>query len=347
MPYLLRRSDRPVVVVDLFAGIGGATQGFINAGAKVILAVDNWDSAIDVHVHNFPNCPALNLELGGDIDEFVELVKSYLPPGNDYHFHLHGSPPCQKLSQANAQSNPQEGMILVNWFFDVVDALKPDSWSMENVVPVGKYIGDSRSWVKINSADYGTPQTRQRVFAGEGWELTPTHSKDQWVGVIDALPHLKDEYPEDKLYLDGQRSRGSYSGSIDPTTGKRKWRDLKPLMRSLDEPAYTQMRSPRHIMVLNTIGAGDNGSRRAISSDRDVREPAKTINNNTPSLRIVDGDKTPVKLRTLTLEETLIIQGFPPSFSIPDSIKRTDAWVMVGNCVCPPVAEAVIKGLIK
>ncbi len=45
----------------------------------------------------------------------------------------------------------------------------------------------------VNAADYGVPQLRKRVFAGEGWTLTPTHDKTNYLGVLDALPDLLGE----------------------------------------------------------------------------------------------------------------------------------------------------------
>ena len=308
--------DRPIIVVDLFCGIGGATVGFILGGAKVVLAVDNWIEALKVHEHNFPDIPTLCIELGGDLPEIARLIKDALP-SYDFHFHLHGSPPCTDISQANSKSDPEKGMILVNWFFELVDLMKPDSWSMENVIGVGKRIKGRRSYEVVNSADYGVPQTRKRVFAGEGWTLIPSHSKDEWVGVVDALPHLIDEGFERlqlppspsqvRLLLDGQRSKGSYSGVIDPVTGRRKWRNLAPIWREITDPSYTVMRTPRRILIGN-------------------EEERKT-------------------LRSLTLEESLIIQGFPSSFELVDGVKKTDLRIMVGNAVCPPVAKAIIQGV--
>ena len=308
MPLLIK----PVVVVDLFAGIGGATQGFHNAGAKVALAIDSWDKAVLLHEHNFPHTECLIMELGGDIEELAEIIRSYLPHESwEYHFHLHGSPPCQALSQANAKSNPDQGMELVNWFFELVDYMKPDSYSMENVIPAFKRI-EGRPKFKINSADLGVAQTRKRCIAGEGWTVEPTHDPGSWVGVSQVLPHLLKEAEEvgSDLWLDGQRSKGSYSGAIDPSTGKRKWRDLAPIFRSIDEPSYTIMRTSRRV------------------------------------LKDQDGEK--VLHRTLTLEENLLIHGFPPTYNLDlNGITKKDLRVMVGNVVCPPVAEAIIRGLYQ
>ena len=40
-------------VIDLFAGCGGMSLGFENAGFSVIAAFDNWDAAINIYRSNF------------------------------------------------------------------------------------------------------------------------------------------------------------------------------------------------------------------------------------------------------------------------------------------------------
>ena len=41
-------SNRIYNVVDLFAGCGGLSLGFQNAGFSIIAAFDNWDEAINI-----------------------------------------------------------------------------------------------------------------------------------------------------------------------------------------------------------------------------------------------------------------------------------------------------------
>ena len=39
--------------VDLFAGCGGLSLGFKNAGFEIVAAFDNWQPAIEVYKNNF------------------------------------------------------------------------------------------------------------------------------------------------------------------------------------------------------------------------------------------------------------------------------------------------------
>ena len=203
-----------IAVIDLFCGMGGFSQGAIDAGAEVILSVDSWDYAVKVHIENHPDVKIIKMELGhpSHYRMFKRLVDEYRAKG--YHVHIHGSPPCQALSNASRR-DASEGMPLVLWFLDLVERCDPDSWSMENVVPVRKRLPEGTPSVVLNSADFGVAQTRRRCYAGEGWVAEPSHSKEEWLGVIDVLPHLNE-----LALMDSGRSSSKTSG-INPRTGKR------------------------------------------------------------------------------------------------------------------------------
>ena len=285
--------NKPVAFIDLFCGMGGFTVGAINAGATCIMSADNWNEACAVHRTNHPEIPVTQMELGHPDHWrfFKRMVDDYRSRG--YHIHIHGSPPCQALSNASTRS-AEEGMPLVLWYLDLVEKCEPDSWSMENVVPVRKKLPEGIPSVVLNSADFGVPQTRRRCYAGEGWAACPSHTKKEWVSVIEALPDLVGE-----LTLD-------------------------------------------NIMV-NTAGGGASESPRLATQDSEIAIPCKTIHNNTPSLR--DTTDKPVKIRSLTLPETLTLQGFNPDYDLSAARTMKSRWTMVGNAVPPPVAEAVIRGI--
>jgi len=371
---------KPIVVFDLFSGMGGFTQGAIDAGASVALAVDLWGDSNRVHRDNHPQVKVLNIELGhrDHWRLFKRMVDEWRSKG--YHVHIHGSPPCQALSNASKR-DASEGMPLVIWYLEMVKKAQPDSWSMENVVPVRKRLPEGTPSVVLNSADFGVPQTRRRCFAGEGWLAEPTHLKDEWVSVLDALPYLNDLSNSADVLMDSGRSSSKTSG-VNPRTGKKEG-GSGPLFRGIDEPSYTIMSSPRVLRGLNvnTDGCGSSNNRRANSVDSPIEKPSKTIHNNTPSLRLklealgsnakrtadrditepsktICGsgnqvgarifnhtDETPQKIRSLTISETLVLQGFSPDYDLSSATTQKARWTMIGNAVPPPMAAAVIRGI--
>ncbi len=309
---------KPVAYIDLFAGVGGFTKGANDAGAVCIVSVDSWGESNRVHKTNHPTVPILNIELGHDSHWriFKRMVDEWRAKG--YHVHIHGSPPCQALSNASTR-NPEDGMVLVRWFLDLVDRCDPDSWSMENVVPVRKRLPEGTPSVVLNSADFGVPQTRRRCYAGAGWIAEPTHTKEEWVSVIEALPHLEGELlPAPSMTVQYQ-----YASKEKPF------------------PTVTS----HSIKQLRLEATGSNAKR---GSDTPLKEPSKTLcgSGNQVGPRIFDHEQEkPTKIRSLTLPETLVLQGFPADYDLSAATTQKARWTMVGNAVPPPVAAAVIRGI--
>tara|TARA_Y100000114_G_scaffold134694_1_gene135019 strand:- start:468 stop:1334 length:867 start_codon:yes stop_codon:yes gene_type:complete len=283
---------KPVAVIDLFSGMGGFTQGALDAGAFVVFCVDNWKEANAVHERNHPLIPVRNMELGTEMSalRICHDVAHWKDKG--YHVHLHGSPPCQALSNAsNARLRAAQGMGMILWYLDLVKSSQPDSWSMENVKPVARRLPDGTPWQILYAVDYDVPQSRERCFAGEGWEAVKTrdvyHKTRNPTGTqkpmtfIEALPHITLE---------------------------------------IDEIVNKNVRK------------------------RTVNDPFRTITSRSASqTRLVKGG--PEKIRSLTIEETMILQGFAHPYNMDDARTQGNRWAMIGNAVPPPMAEAVIRGI--
>ena len=63
--------------VDLFAGCGGLSLGFIKAGVNVVAAVDNWDKSTEVYNKNFDH-PCYMHDLR-DEKSCLDIIKKYKP----------------------------------------------------------------------------------------------------------------------------------------------------------------------------------------------------------------------------------------------------------------------------
>lgn len=350
------------VALDLFAGTGGFSHGWIQAGGVIAVAVDVWDKALQNHEHNHPGTPTLKMELGQySIEHTAKILTGFLDcfSGEEIHLHIHGSPPCQALSNAS-NTNAEEGMNLVNWFLELVAYMKPDSWSMENVLPVARRLPPQTPYVKLCSADFGVPQKRYRIFAGEGWEAKPTHSKENWVSVLEAIPELLgcEFSPAPSM---ASRWKNLTINNPFPTITSQSPNQIRivsrriskrmALIRGVDsqfyfpnEPAHT-ITQVNHIIeaFVNTGGSGPSSSRRAITDDSPIYEPAKTVRSKNINLRIKEGGEYR-SIRSLTVEEAAIIQGWPKMKFIHGLTMR-DKRLMVGNMVSPPIAKAICEGI--
>jgi len=152
-----------IYLIDLFCGCGGFSQGAVQAGCKPVLAIDSWKEALDVHELNHPDCVHWHHTLGGDVEEFVCSVQTFIDlnlPEN-CHVHIHASPPCQTLSNAS-KTRDESGFSMINWTLEVITHIDPHTWSMENVTHplLKRYVGAK----VFNMAEFGIPQTRQRII---------------------------------------------------------------------------------------------------------------------------------------------------------------------------------------
>lgn len=158
--------------IDLFAGCGGLTLGFQNAGFRVVAAADNWEPSLAVYKANFDH-DIHNLDLS-DINNSVKTLRKYEAEV------IIGGPPCQDFSQAGKRNeNLGRGNLTIS-FAEIVSELKPKFFVMENVDQLtktakfkeaSKILAEVGYGITIRLLDAslcGVPQKRKRYFvAGE------------------------------------------------------------------------------------------------------------------------------------------------------------------------------------
>jgi DNA (cytosine-5)-methyltransferase 1 len=170
--------EKMPTAVSLFSGCGGFCEGVELAGFEVKVAVE-WDRfACETYRANFPRTPLFE----GDIHDFLcgpnEAVHRRLC-GEDVDL-VFGGPPCQGYSQIGPRDLLDERNKLYRQYARIVSALRPRMFLMENVpnlllMEKGHFrdvilthfadLGYSNTtFVKVSAADFGVPQTRERVF---------------------------------------------------------------------------------------------------------------------------------------------------------------------------------------
>ncbi|WP_018479347.1 DNA cytosine methyltransferase, partial [Pontibacter roseus] len=154
-------------VVDLFAGCGGMSLGFQNAGYTIEAAFDNWAPAIEVYKQNFTH-PIYNRDLGSR--EVIEEIANYSPDM------IIGGPPCQDFSIAGKREDKGMRANLTMSFADIVEEVRPEWVVMENVYNITKSKVLPRALNILKSCGYGitsmvldasylgVPQARKRFF---------------------------------------------------------------------------------------------------------------------------------------------------------------------------------------
>ena len=197
--------------IDLFAGAGGMTLGFDNKNFNNILAVEFNKDFAETYKKNFPNH---NLMVR-DIKEISnEEIKEAI--GRKKVDVIIGGPPCQGFSLAGNIGRSfidDDRNRLFKEFVRFVDILKPRMFVLENVAAMERHnngktikeivnsfgeLGYTIKYKVLNSADYGIPQERRRIFivgvrGNENSFTYPTIKKKRMTikDAIDDLPKLE------------------------------------------------------------------------------------------------------------------------------------------------------------
>ena len=230
-------------IISLFSGAGGLDLGLIQAGNTIIWANDIDKDAVATYRENI-----------GDhiVCEDIKNIDISALPNADV---VVGGFPCQGFSQANRLRTLEDDRNqLYRFFYNTIKVKQPKYFIAENVkgiLSLGKgeaikqivadfeAAGYITSVNLVNMADYGVPQTRQRVIIiGQrvdlGKELRfifpqPTHSKTgelpQWVSIKEAIDHFPDPDKENNVL---NHVYSAYKVEYRNFTGHRKTDPDKP-----------------------------------------------------------------------------------------------------------------------
>jgi len=103
------------VVLDLFCGAGGLSNGFEQAGFNIIAGIDNWQDALQTFAHNHKNTQVIKDDLTKATPQIVgkQLDSKHIDVIID-------GPPCQGFSIAGKRIIEDER----NQLFDIIPRLK-------------------------------------------------------------------------------------------------------------------------------------------------------------------------------------------------------------------------------
>jgi DNA (cytosine-5)-methyltransferase 1 len=168
---------RPIAI-DLFAGAGGLSLGFEQAGFDVVAAVEIDPIHAAIHEFNFPECVVIPRSVIGLTGNEIRKVAKI---GNRRVDVVFGGAPCQGFSLIGQRALDDPRNALVGEFVRIVSELNASYFVFENVK--GLTIGKHRQfleeiitafeevgynillpWQVLNASAYGVPQDRQRLI---------------------------------------------------------------------------------------------------------------------------------------------------------------------------------------
>jgi DNA (cytosine-5)-methyltransferase 1 len=156
-----------VRAVDLFAGCGGMSKGFQNAGINIVAAFEFWSVAANCYRNNFKH-PVFESDLS-NTEVAIEKIKEYKPEL------IIGGPPCQDFSHAGKRIEAGRAS-LTGSFADIIKAIQPSYFVMENVDRAQKSnaysyarqtfkdSGYGLTEIVLDASRCGVPQKRKRFF---------------------------------------------------------------------------------------------------------------------------------------------------------------------------------------
>ena len=303
-----------LTVASLFAGAGGIDLGLIQAGLRVVWAVDNN-----------PDCVATYQANIGDhiICEDIANVKSCEIPSVDV---IVGGFPCQGFSLANRFRSGTDGRnqlyremlrIIVDkqpkWFVaeNVRGILSLEGGGVfERIIEDFRMAGYRVRHDVVNMADHGVPQIRKRVI----------------------LLATRRDLPEE---MTATHPSPSYAKS--PLPGRCAWRTMNQALSELGEAADS---------LPNSIGSSYKLAYRNFTGHRptDGDKPSPTILARGNGKGGVCAIPHPQGLRRLTVRESAAVQTFPNTFEFIGSVGS--AYRQVGNAV-PVVYGKMLGGMFQ
>lgn len=331
-------------IIDLFCGCGGLSKGFEMAGFNTVLAIDFWKDAVETFNNNHKNKVAICDDVSKISNDFLDdFTKKNKITG------IVGGPPCQGYSTVGKRDINDDRNYLYLQYCRIVEKVKPEFFVLENVKGLltlnnGKFkediverftkLGYIVDYKILNSADYGVPQNRNRVF---------------FVGI----KNKKFKFPKEKL-----KKVTTYEAISDLTSYEDKYttsaqtsyqKNMRGNNKQLKNNEFT-VHTEKTIDVISKIP--DGGKITDLPKEfweiRKYNKAFQRMNSKLQSNTIDTGHRNYFHYsenRIPTVRESARIQSFPDNFIFYGS--RTSQYKQVGNAVPPLLANAIAIEIMK
>jgi DNA (cytosine-5)-methyltransferase 1 len=307
--------------IDLFCGAGGSSYGARNAGAEIVAGFDIWNTATKAFKTNFPKADVFE----GDLRLLSpETVKSKI---GDIDLIL-ASPECTNHSLAKgAKDRCEESKMTAFQVTRYARTFQPRWIVIENVVEMKSWSEHSKLlqelWnldyfvkeLKLNSADFGVPQARKRLFllCARANEVQIPETSNTKIKPVSDILDWQGNYLFTPLFKEGRAEN--------------------TLMRA--ENAINAL-GKKHPFIMVYYGTGEGW--------QSVDKPLRTI-TTLDRFALVIPTRKGHQMRMLQPEELKLAMGFGNDYNLDIAVTRREKIKLMGNGVCPPVMSSIVKKL--
>ena len=355
---------RPIAI-DLFAGCGGLSLGFEQAGFDIVAAVEIDPIHAAVHEYNFPQCKTICADIkninGKDIRSLAHIENRDV----DIVF---GGAPCQGFSMIGKRAFDDPRNQLIGHYLRIVNDIRPKYCVLENVkgLTVGKHVQFLSELIAelekirykvllpyrvLNAADYGVPQNRERLFliaAREDQRLPeyPQPQKER-VTIGDAISDIPDADKYECLLSDD-------SVSVKWETKREYAKQLRGMCNDETNYGYERRFDKDRLTASWRTVHGAISKDRFLSAPQGETEPhsrffklswngqSNTLRAGTDSARGGFTSPRPIHPtfpRVITVREAARIHSYPDWFRFNKT--KWHGLREIGNSVPPRLARAV------
>lgn len=366
---ILEDKIRPIAI-DLFAGCGGLSLGFEQAGFDIAAAVEIDPIHAAVHEYNFPYsktiCADIKNITGADIRKMAGI-------GDRDVDIVFGGAPCQGFSMIGKRALDDPRNQLIGHYLRIVNDIRPKFCVLENVK--GLTVGAHKQFLAelieelgninynvlmpyrvLNAAEYGVPQNRERLFlvAARHDQTLPTYpeANKKRVTIQDAISDLPDADTYERLLEDD-------SVSVKWTTTRTYAKELRGLVDDSTNFGYEREFDLNKLTASWRTIHGEISQQRFLSAQQGATEPhsrffklawdgqSNTLRAGTDSARGGFTSPRPIHPelpRVITVREAARIHSYPDWFRFNKT--KWHGFREIGNSVPPRLARAVGKMII-
>lgn len=368
-PSSMAKEKRPIAI-DLFAGAGGLSLGFEQAGFDVAAAVEIDPIHCATHEFNFPQTKVICASV---VDVTGESIRAGAGIGEQDIDVVCGGAPCQGFSLIGKRAIDDPRNQLVFHYVRIVRELQPKFFVFENVKgltqgPHKKFLDELiesltdagykvlKDYKVLNAADYAVPQDRKRLFLlGARADVSlPTYPVPRGATTVRQaicdLPNV-DQFPElltadqvkvqfvtDSPYarslrgLDDDQKNFGYAREFDASLLTSSWRTehAKASSKRFAATEYGRIEPISRFRKLHPDGLC-NTLRAGTDTARGAFTSARPIH--------------PVFARVITVREAARLHSYPDWFRF--HVTKWHGFRQIGNSVPPLLGRAVAQQIVN